>query len=345
MVVASTLFPPVSGSLSVAKFATVVGFCLVVFVMVILVAPWIGTSGISIHNVVAGIYPDREIFLIARLPRVLFGAVTGGALAIAGVLFQAILRNSLACPFTLGVSSGSSFGAAVTIWLGLNVMFLGIPAITIAAFAGALSTIFIVFFIARTGSGLPSFTLLLAGVTLNFVFAALILFIYYAANFQQSYTMVRWMMGGLGDATDLSSVLRITPLVLLTLVVLFRLSPKLNAVATGEEWAASRGVDVARLRKLSYFAGSILTGAVTAFTGPIGFVGLIVPHTLRLLIGPDHRLLIPSSFLIGGAFLVICDTFARTILAPVEIPVGVITALLGGPFFIFLLRRRQSDLW
>jgi iron complex transport system permease protein len=341
----SSSYPPVSGSLSAARFLAVTGCCIILFVLVVLIAPWIGTSGISLRNVLAGVYPDREIFLIARLPRVLFGAITGGALAIAGVLFQAVLRNSLACPFTLGVSSGSSFGAAVTIWLGLNIVLFGIPVITLAAFAGALLTIVLVFFIARSGSGLPTFTLLLAGVTLNFVFAALILFIYYAANFQQSYTMVRWMMGSLGDATDTASVVRTIPFVLGALVLLLAVSPKLNALAAGEEWAASRGVDVERLKKVSYFAGSILTGAVTAFSGPIGFVGLIVPHTLRMIVGPDHRLLIPSSFFVGGAFLVTCDTFARTILSPTEIPVGVVTALLGGPFFIFLLRRRQVGLW
>jgi iron complex transport system permease protein len=321
------------------------GSSLIVFVLVVLVAPWIGTSGISIRNVVAGVYPDREIFFIARLPRVVLGAFTGGALAIAGVLFQAILRNSLACPFTLGVSTGSSLGAVVTIWLGLNLAFFGIPLITVAAFASALMTIVLVFFIAQSDSALPTFTLLLAGVTLNFVFDAVILIIFYTANVQQSFTMVHWMMGSLADAADLGSTLRVALLVLATLGALLWLSPRLNALATGEEWAASRGIDIERLKKIAYFSGSILTGAVTAFSGPIGFVGLIVPHTLRLIVGPDHRLLIPSSFFLGGAFLVVCDTFARTILAPTEIPVGVVTALLGGPFFIILLRHKRNGLW
>ncbi len=297
------------------------------------------------RGVISGAYPDREIFLIARMPRVLFGAIVGGALAVAGVLFQAILRNSLASPFTLGISSGSSFGAVVAIWLGLDLVVYGVPLISIAAFIGALLTILLVFFIARSGTGLPTFTLLLSGVTLNFVFAALILFIHYASNFQQSYMMVRWMMGSLNDATDFGPVLRTAPFVLVTFAGLIWLSPQLNPLAAGEEWAASRGVDVERVKKLCYFAGSILTGAVTAFAGPIGFVGLIVPHTLRIIVGPDHRLLIPGSFFLGGAFLVVCDTFARTILAPTEIPVGVVTALLGGPFFIFLLKRKPGGLW
>jgi iron complex transport system permease protein len=270
--------------------------------------------------------------------------VVGGALAVAGVLFQAILRNSLATPFTLGVSTGSSFGAVVAIWLGFQFVIAGIPFVSLAAFAGAFLTILLVFFIARTGTALPTFTLLLAGVTLNFVFGALIMFIHYAANFNQGYMMTRWMMGSL-DTADMRTVLRTAPFVIACVVALMGIAAQLNPLAGGEDWAASRGINVRRLKKLSYLLGSILTGAVTAFSGPIGFVGIIVPHTLRLIAGPDHRILIPGSFFLGSAFLVICDTAARTILAPTEIPVGVITALLGGPFFIVLLRRKRGELW
>jgi iron complex transport system permease protein len=180
--------------------------------VVLLIAPWVGSTGITWRNVFAGVSPDREIFVVARLPRVLFGAVVGGALAMAGVLFQAILRNSLADPFTLGISAGSSFGAVVAIWLGLETVVWGVPLISVAAFLGALLTILLVFFIAKTGGSLPTFTLLLAGVTLNFIFGALIMFIHYAANFDQGYLMTRWMMGAL-DTADLGTVLRAAPLV------------------------------------------------------------------------------------------------------------------------------------
>jgi iron complex transport system permease protein len=322
----------------------VVGPCAAFFVLVLLVAPWIGSTGVTWRNVVAGVSPDREIFLVARLPRILFGAVVGGSLAMAGVLFQAILRNSLADPFILGVSSGSSLGAVVAIWLGLETVIWGIPFVSIAAFAGAFLTIFLVFFIARTGNALPTFTLLLAGVTLNFVFAALIMFIHYAANFNQGYLMTRWTMGAL-DTADMKTVERSAPFVIVCLAGLLWLSAHLNPLAAGEDWAASRGVDVRRLKNVAYLIGSILTGAVTAFSGPIGFVGLIVPHAVRLLSGPDHRTLIPASFFLGSAFLVLCDTAARTLFAPTEIPVGVITALLGGPFFIVLLKRKRGELW
>jgi iron complex transport system permease protein len=315
-------------------------FCLVV----LLVTPWIGTTGVSWRNVIAGVSPDREIFLVARLPRILFSALVGGSLAMAGVLFQTILRNSLADPFTLGISAGSSFGAVVAIWLGFETVVWGIPTVSLAAFAGALLAIFLVFYIAGTGHALPTLTLLLAGVTLNFVFGAVIMFIHYAANFSQGYLMTRWMMGAV-DSADMGTVAHSAPFVVACLAGLLWISGQLNPLAAGEEWAASRGVDVHRLKKVIYLIGSVLTAAVTAFSGPIGFVGLIVPHTARLLFGPDHRTLIPASFFIGSAFLVLCDTAARTLFSPTEIPVGVITAILGGPFFIVLLKRKRAELW
>ena len=295
------------------------------------------------QRVLEGLSPDREIFVVLRLPRILFGAIAGGSLAVAGVLFQAILRNALATPFTLGVSSGSSFGAVLAIWLGLEVVILGVPIVSVAAFLGALLTIALVFMIARTRSALPTFTLLLAGVTLNFIFAALILFIHYASTFTETFLMVRWMMGGVNDVSY-SLILKTGPVVLVAVAVLMWYAPALNLLAAGEHWATTRGVDVDRLKKTCFIAGSLLTGLVTAVTGPIGFVGLIVPHALRLVAGSDHRVLIPGAFFVGGGFLVLCDTAARTILSPSELPVGVITALLGGPLFILLLRRRTGDL-
>src|SRR3989449_8708597 len=341
---AITSFRLREGGLSAKRFLMIVGPCAAFSLLVVVVAPWIGSTGVTWHHVLAGISPDREIFVVARLPRTLFAAIVGGALAVAGVLFQALLRNSLADPFTLGVSAGSSFGAVVAIWFGLETAIWGIPWISVAAFTGAFVTILLVFFIARTGNALPTFTLLLAGITLNFVFGALIMFIHYAANFNQSYLITRWMMGAV-DSADMRTVAGAAPFVVACFLGLLWISAWLNPLAAGEEWAASRGVHVRRVKHLVYFMGSILTGAVTAFSGPIGFVGLIVPHTVRLVAGPDHRTLIPASFFLGSAFLVLCDTAARTIIAPTQIPVGIITALLGGPFFIALLKRKRSELW
>ena len=325
------------------RFLLVVGPCAVFLLGVLLVTPWLGSTGISWQRVVEGLYPDREIFVFARWPRIWFGALAGGSLAVAGVLFQAILRNALATPFTLGISSGSNFGAILAIWLGWEVVILGIPVVSVAAFAGAILTMMLVFAIARTRDTLPTFTLLLAGVTLNFMFAALILFLHYLSPFTESFLMVRWMMGNVGNVSY-SILLKTTPLVIGSVIVLLRYAPKLNLIAAGEQWATTLGVDVRAVKTMTYVLGSLLTGLVTAFAGPIGFVGLIVPHALRMVAGPDHRVLIPGAFFLGGGFLVVCDTAARMILAPIELPVGVITALAGGPVFVLLLKRKGSGL-
>ena len=320
-----------------------VGSCVLVLAAVLLIAPLIGDQGLSLRGILSSGSTERDILVLVRLPRILFGALVGGALAVAGVLFQALLRNSLATPFTLGISSGSSLGAVIAIWLGLDVAFLGLPVI-LFAFAGALLTVVLVFFIARSSGGLPTFTLLLAGVTLNFIFGALVLFFHYSSNFAQSYMMTTWMMGSLNVVGYTPWVVAV-PMVMLAFAIVMVMSSKLNLLAAGEDWASTRGVNVHRLKMSSYFIGSILTGAVTAFSGPIGFVGLVVPHTLRMIAGPDHRILVPGSFFLGAAFLVLCDTAARTLLSPTELPVGVITALLGGPFFIALLKRKPGELW
>src|SRR5438477_4812610 len=245
MAAAATSSRQRDGGLSAARFIAVVGPCALFCLAVLLIAPWIGTTGITWRNVLAGVSTDRQIFIVARLPRILFGAVVGGALAMAGVLFQAILRNSLADPFTLGVSAGSSFGAVVAIWLNLERVVWGIPLISVAGVLGAFFTIMLVFFIARTGTALPTFTLSLARVTLNFVFGAVIMFIHYAANFNQGYLMARWMMGAV-DAADMRTVARSAPFVIACLIGLVWISSQLNPLAAGDEWAASRGVDVRR---------------------------------------------------------------------------------------------------
>src|SRR6476469_7442793 len=243
----TTLFRRPEEGLSVARFCAIVGPCAILCLAVILIAPCIGSTSISWRGVVSGAGADRQIFLIARLPRVLFSAIAGGALAVAGVLFQAILRNSLADPFTLGISAGSSFGAVVAIWLGLESVVWGIPLISVAAFLGALLTIMLVFFIAKTGGALPTLTLLLAGVTLNFIFGSLIMFIHFAANFNQGYLMTRWMMGSL-DAAGMPTVIRTAPFVLACVIGLMWFASELNPLSGGEEWAASRGVNVRRVR-------------------------------------------------------------------------------------------------
>jgi iron complex transport system permease protein len=255
---------------------------------------------------------------------------------------QAILGNPLASPYTLGLAGGASFAAVLTMKLGLGIGFLGGAAVPVAAFLGALVAAATVWALARLGrrGHMTPEGLLLAGVTLGFIASAGVLVVQYVSEPLDIARMVRWMMGGLG-VVGYGVILAMAPVLLPGLALLFMQVGKLNQIAFSEEFAASRGVDVRRVRLVVLFGTALATGAVVAAAGPIAFVGLIVPHAVRFLGGPDHRSLLPCSFLCGGAFLVVCDTVARSVTPPSEIPVGVLTALLGGPFFLWMLATRR----
>jgi iron complex transport system permease protein len=219
-----------------------------------------------------------------------------------------------------------------------------LPFIGLLSLAGAGTALLIVLSIAFEGRRLSSFTLLLAGVTMNSISLAIVLFLHNLASFSQSFAISRWLMGGL-DAVEYSTLGWLAVGVIPVCLLVVARSRQWNLLAVGEEWASSRGLSTTTYTVLGYIAGSFLTGIVTSLTGPIGFVGLIVPHALRLKLGADHRMLMPCSFLLGAAFLAVCDTLSRTVIAPTEIPVGVVTALAGGPFFIWLLRSKRRSLW
>lgn len=303
-----------------------------------------GSRPLDLHRAILGLSPDREVLIDLRVPRALLALWTGGALALSGVLFQALLRNSLATPYTLGVSGGASLGAVIAICFGFRAG-AGFPAISFAAFTGAALVLLLLIAVASRHGRLSALGLLLAGVTINSISSAIILFISNFATFLQSFAVTRWLMGGL-DAPDYATLVWLTVVLTPVCAIIFWHGREWNVLSVGETWAATRGLSAKRLLLLGCIAGSILTGAITALTGPIGFVGLIVPHALRLWVGADHRVLAPCSFLLGAAFVAVCDVLSRTLLAPVEIPVGVITALFGGPFFIWMLtsRRRASVL-
>ena len=311
-----------------------------------LLAPLIGPTPISLRAAFDSSIPftenvDAQIFFIARLPRALAGALVGAGLAGAGVVLQALLRNPLATPFTLGVSAGASLGAILVIILGIPLSVAGIPSVPLASFAGSLSAVGIVYTLARLRhQGLSTGILLLAGVTLNSVFSAIIMFVQYLADYTQSFQAVRWLMGNL-DVSSYSPIISALPFLIAAFLIFAWLPRPLNLLALGAESAATRGVDVLRTQRLAFFSSSLATGAAVSLGGPIGFVGIIIHHVVRLLVGADHRIVLPASLFLGAAFLVICDIGARTLLSPLELPVGVITAMLGGPFFLWLLVRKR----
>jgi iron complex transport system permease protein len=314
------------------------------FVLVLFTTPFIGSQSLNYHQVIAYLgkvkTPDGIIFFRIRLPRVILALITGASLSLAGVVFQSLLRNPLATPYTLGVSAGGALGAVMMIKLGFAFTFLGFTTIQIAAFIGSLLTIILVYFLSRKTGRVSVNTMILAGVTISYFFGALILMLHFLADFTETRQMIRWMMGGL-DVVDLSQIIHTFPILLIAFVVLFMNSRTLNLISTSEETAFSKGVEVDQVRKVIFILASLITGLVVAISGPIGFVGLIVPHFLRLFLGVDHRYIIPASIIFGGAFLALCDTVARTILAPIDIPVGIITAILGGPFFLWLLVKSR----
>jgi len=275
-----------------------------------------------------------------RLPRILFAFLVGFSLTLVGAVFQALLRNDLATPYTLGVSSGGALGAVLAIKLGLAVTYLGLSSTVLFSMLGSLGTVFIIYILARGQSGISTITLVLTGVTISLLFSSLILFIHYLADFTETYRMIHWLMGGLQITGWIYILFLVFPVALVFIYFLHQ-SQALNILTAGREVALSKGVDLYRLQKRSFFGASLLVGMVVALAGPIGFVGLIVPHLMRLLVGPDHHRLLLSAPMAGGIFLVWCDTLARIIIAPAELPVGIITAMVGGPFFIWLLIRQK----
>jgi iron complex transport system permease protein len=313
----------------------------------ILLAPLVGSTSISLRRAFDFSQPfadnvDAQIFFVARLPRTLAGALVGAALASAGVVFQGLLRNPLATPFTLGVSAGAALGAMLAITFDWSLGFAGISAVPVAAFVGAIGAVGIVYLLAGARHrGLSTNVLLLAGVTMNAFFSALILGVQYFADFADAYRTLRWLMGDL-DVSSYTPLVTALPLVLAAFAVFASLARALNLLSLGTDSAETRGLPVTRAQRTAFFSASLATGAAVSVGGPVGFVGIIIPHLVRLLVGSDHRVVLPASAFFGAAFLVGCDVVARTLLAPVEVPVGIITALIGGPFFLWLLVRRET---
>ena len=291
-------------------------------------APFIGSTGMD----------SSLVFWRLRLPRVLTAFVAGAGLSLCGVCYQGLFRNVLATPYTLGVSGGASLAVALVVRLHLQ----GAGILTLAAFVGSLGAVALIGALARLSRRNGSNTLLLAGVAVSFFFSSLIMFIQHIGTPGELSRIIRWMMGSL-DVYDYGSACILAVVSAVGGTVIWSRRDALNLLTVGEEFAASRGVSLRSTMLLLHAAVSLTVSAVVAVCGPIGFVGMVCPHIGRLMIGAEHRRLLPVSGLLGGTFLVVCDAIGRVIVAPSELPVGIVTALLGGPFFLWMLLRQNGQ--
>lgn len=309
------------------------------FVAAALLLPFVGPFALSLSRIRAHQEPDWSILFQLRLSRTLLGLLAGGALALAGALFQAVLRDALATPYTLGISAGASLGAVVSIWLGWQ-QIAGLPAIWVMALAGSAIVLALVVGAALQQRRLSSFSLLLSGLAANSVCSAFIIVIYGLVSANKSFSISHWLIGGL-DAVDYATLGGFAIVVVIAGAVVIQQAKSWNLMAVDPAWAATRGADVTRLTLSGYAAASVLTAVAVALTGPIGFVGLIVPHLVRTRVGADHRVLMPCVFLGGGILLAVSDAIGRVVMAPSEVPAGAVLAILGGPYLVWVLRQRS----
>ena len=277
----------------------------------------------------------NQQILHVRVARVMLGVLAGAGLSVCGVVLQAILRNPLADPYLLGTSSGAGLGAVAAIVLGISSTYL-----PFAAFGGALLSIILVYNLAKEGSKIPVQSLILSGVIVAIALSGVIVFSISISSNQTLHGIMWWLLGSL-QIYELKLLFVVGLIVVLGTISIFALSQDLNAISIGEEEATHLGIETEAIKKLLFLITSLITGALVSITGIIGFVGLIIPHMMRLVVGPNHKTLIPAACLGGAAFLVLCDTFSRSLFPPIEIPIGVITSLVGAPIFITLLKRKQ----
>lgn len=308
------------------------------FVAAAIGLPFVGPFALDLGRVIARQEPDWTILVHLRVSRTLVGLFAGGALSLAGTLLQALLRDALATPYTLGISSGASLGAVIAIWAGL-LPIAGVPAVWIAALAGAAIVLVLVIGASLQGRQVTAYGLLLSGLAANSVCAAVILVIHGLVGESQLFSIARWLIGSV-DAIDCGPLAAFAAVVAITAALVMRHAKDWNLMTVDPAWAATRGARVTRLTLGAYAGSAVLTASTVALTGPIGFVGLIVPHLVRTRLGADHRVLMPCAFLLGGVLLAACDAIGRVVTAPAEVPAGAIMALLGGPYLVWALRQR-----
>ncbi len=278
-----------------------------------------------------------------RLPRIILSFLVGAGLSIAGVVFQGVIRNPMVDPYIVGISAGAGTGVTLAIVLNLQISFLFFSTIPLMAFFGSLLTVYIVYNLAKTKDKVPVVTFLLAGVAVGFVLNAVMSFLMVLGT-RDIHKIVYWLLGSLSTASWQDIRLMLPYFIVGNFIVIFFLKD-LNLILLGETDAQHLGVNVERSKKYLIVGASLITASVVSVSGSIGFIGLIVPHIARMLVGPDHKKLFPTAAILGGIFLIISDDLARILLAPMEVPVGIITALTGGPYFIYLLRKTKKEIW
>ena len=315
--------------------------------VVLLAAPFFGSEHLGIGNIITALFSgsyhiDADIFFYHRMPRVLLSFIVGGAFAVCGSSLQAVLRNPLAEPFILGIAGAGALGAVIAISVpGFSIHLGPFSSVQLFSFLGCALGIGLIYFLAHSPLGASMNTILLVGVTINFLCGAAILLVRYLTSPNLLVSMDRWMMGGL-NIVGYGELFTLMPFLLPGLILLFLRGNALNLLVFGEEMAIGHGLNVHKIQKQIFLGTGLCTAAAVSLAGPIGFVGLIIPHMTRRMTGSDHRIVLPASFCLGGAFLTACDLLARTIIAPTEMPVGIITALLGGAFFCRILLRGHS---
>jgi iron complex transport system permease protein len=342
----------------VRKWKITLGILLATLVGIIVVSVSIGPIPISPTDVIAAVTKkvpllgslinspvsavNQEIVLVVRLPRVLAAALVGVGLASSGTVLQGLLRNPMADPYIIGVSAGASLGATIASVLGLGFSIIGsLYSVPLFAFAGAIITVFMVYSISRRAAGVSMLTLLLVGIAVTSFFSAMVTLLRIVSS-DMALSIVFWLIGSL-NLTTWNYVYLALPFIVVGFAISLLFSRDLTALSLGEEQATHLGVETENVKKILLFSVSMMTAAAVSISGVIGFIGLIIPHIMRLIVGPDYRILTPASAAAGAIVLIACDTLSRTILNPSEIPVGIITALFGGPFFIYLLTKKKNN--
>ncbi|CEG12363.1 Putative ABC transporter permease protein [groundwater metagenome] len=322
-----------------------------ILVLAALISLSVGAAEYSIEkvwNILTGHGNDTENFIIfnIRLPRIIADILVGISLALSGVVLQAIFRNPLVEPYLLGISGGAAFGVLLAIFAGIffyvDFLFFGFSSVSVFAFSGGIFGVLITYYVARVRNTTPTLTLLLSGIIVGTLFSALIMIMMTLTESEKLHGILSWLFGSFAHITW-NDVQILFPIVIVCALSFYFFSRDMNAILFGEEEAKHLGIDTENLKKILILLATLLTSVAVSVAGIIGFVGLVIPHIVRIVFGPNHKILIPFSAISGGIFMLVCDTLARTIVMPIEIPVGAITAMVGAPLFMYLLRKKKYE--